>query len=147
MKTKLQRTLQNPENERVTKIKYKVVLLSVYFLEHHTFLWWMCSLCILTSSPFPLRAGVVRTADGLDRRLMWTLTSFNQYIQMPSTGTEKTLYVNWSVSQHWFYHWHCAAKITQTNKVIIKSQINAIFKQLLMALSLYWFKLCALQTV
>lgn len=51
----------------------------------------------------PFRAGVVRTAEGQEDRLISMLTFFSLYLQMPLTGTEKTLYANWSVSHYRFY--------------------------------------------
>lgn len=59
-------------------------------------------LCLFVSPPF--RAGVVRTAEGQEDTLRWTLTSFNLLAQMSSTGTEKTLCVNWSVSHYIFIY-------------------------------------------
>lgn len=66
--------------------------------------WWS-RLFRYTNLPIlPFRAGVVRTAEGQEDILMSMLTFFSLSLQMPLTGTEKTLYVNWSVSHYRFYY-------------------------------------------
>lgn len=60
-------------------------------------------LCLCVFINFSLsffRAGVVRTAEDPEDRLMWRLTSYSLLAQMCSTGTEKMLYANWSVSDY-----------------------------------------------
>lgn len=69
-----------------------VCVICVFPSELHAFL----AVKVYTNLPIlPFRAGVARTAEGQEDKLMWMLTSFSLYVQMPSTGTEKMLYVNW----------------------------------------------------
>lgn len=63
-----------------------------------TYVQLLYGLRSLTSQPVPLRAGAVRTAGGPVCRLTWRPTWSSLRIQTPSTGTEKMLCVNWSVS-------------------------------------------------
>lgn len=94
----------------VKNVKVQILCMSTFFgmclrlcsvvYSHQNCVQSLLSRCLFVHtnlSILPFRAGAVRTAEGQEDRLMWMPTSFNLYVQMPSTGTEKTLYVNWSV--------------------------------------------------